>query len=433
MTYSVRFHEGKATFHSDYIKTPRYLYELREGSEWFGRLGEFSGKIGLLKFVLLGRWKMKAAQIEKIEMTTGNTAVSFTPDKRVWALFPGYPPFGLRVQASGAVESLGSDTLNGTFRYGVSAHPRIDYTTGDTFYHNLDPSSMSLYVGHIANGEFRQQTALKASPPVGQGFNHDLIMTQDYVVAIDGAMRFDIRSVLNGSSMWNFDPNQSLRFGVYPRAVANLSSDNFVWIEAPFAAEIVHHVFAYNEGHKIVLWTSMCSHDPERTAGVLGGMGIISMAKLTIDVSAKTVTREALPGDEFIEEFGRFREDRSAGRARYAYTALSLPQEGWQDFNFSGIAKWDLFESKRVGVIHFSGGVVGGEPIFVPRGEEEDDGYISMFLWHSATRTSTFALFNATTFASAPELELDVPTRVPLGFHGRWLTESELSAHLSTA
>lgn len=133
----------------------------------------------------------------------------------------------------------------------------------------------------------------------------------------------------------------------------------------------------------------------------------------------------------FIAEFGRVREDRVAARPRFGYTAAADVDNDWKDFNFTGILKWDFQEKRRAGVIRFPAGLIGGEPIFAPRGDAEDDGYVSMFLWDSSTKNTTFVLYNATTFSSTPVVELPVPWRVPLGFHGWWLGEQDLQRQLA--
>eukprot|EP00931_Biecheleriopsis_adriatica_P060582 TRINITY_DN36391_c0_g1_i1.p1 TRINITY_DN36391_c0_g1~~TRINITY_DN36391_c0_g1_i1.p1 ORF type:complete len:547 (-),score=110.24 TRINITY_DN36391_c0_g1_i1:133-1773(-) len=431
MVYSVRLMDGKVTYHCDYIKTPKYLFEQQEDQEWFTRIGEFNGVSGLIKAIVLDRWKMKYAGLKDIDMTAGNTAIALTPDKKVWALHQAGPPFRLRVQQTGEVQSLGSDRLGGTLNEAMSAHPKFDARTKETFYHGVDPKSQRLYVGRIADGVLKEEATLKVDPPVGLGFNHDMFITADYVVVIDGAMRFDPASIVKGASLWTFDTSQKLRFGVYPRAAANMTSDAFTWIEAAFAAEIVHTMFGYNEGDKIILWTSMCRHDAKRTEGVLGGMGLLYMTRLVIDVSSQTVTEELVEGGkDFITEFGRVREDRIAGEAQFGYSAMAPVAEGWKDFNFTGLLKWDLKEKRRSAVISFPPGVIGGEPIFIPRGAAEDDGYISLFQWNIESQTSSFVLYDAATFSETPVVELPVPWRVPLGFHGWWMSEDELQEHL---
>eukprot|EP00928_Gymnodinium_smaydae_P023418 TRINITY_DN1933_c0_g2_i1.p1 TRINITY_DN1933_c0_g2~~TRINITY_DN1933_c0_g2_i1.p1 ORF type:complete len:545 (-),score=51.79 TRINITY_DN1933_c0_g2_i1:211-1845(-) len=426
MVYSVRLIDGKATYHCDYVQTPGYVYEQQLGHEWFTRIGEFSGVSGLLKAIVVDRWKMKYAGMKDLDMSRGNTAIAFTPDRAVWALHQSGPPFRLRVKDTGAVESIGSDMLRGTLDDSMSAHPKFDFGTKDTYFHGVDPKNQRFFVGHIKDGVLKQKTDLQANPPVGQGFNHDMFITTDYVVVIDGAMRFDIASIMKGSSLWTFDTTQKLRFGVHLRT-DNLTADKFTWIEAPFAAEIVHTMFGQNEGDKITLWTSLLFHDANRNEGVLGGMGLLHMARIVIDVASRAVTYELVKGGEgYITEFGRVREDRIGGNARYGYSASALNDDSWKDFNFTGLLKWDMQENALSASISFPPGVIGGEPIFIPRGEAEDDGYLSLFLWDTASQTTSFVLYDASSFSNTPVVELPVPRRVPLGFHGWWLGEDDL-------
>jgi len=176
----------------------------------------------------------------------------------------------------------------------------------------------------------------------------------------------------------------------------------------------------------------MCGHNPNRTEGVLSGMGHLKMTQIVIDLASQSVIQEPVEGgDDFITEFGRVREDRVGGNARFGYSAMAMPTSDWKDFNFTGLLKWDLHSQRRVGVINFPAGVICGEPIFVPRGDAEDDGYVSLFLHDTNSGNASFVLYDAATFSQTPVVEFPVPWKVPLGFHGWWLGEQEFQHQLA--
>lgn len=234
--------------------------------------------------------------------------------------------------------------------------------------------------------------------------------------------------------IWMFNPQEKLRFGVYNRALKNMTG-NFVWIESPFAAEIVHTLYGSNQGSKIVLWAPAGYYLEGQLDGILGGVGPLKMRMFTIDVDAKNVSLEDVEGGgDYSTEFGRVRDDRVAQTTRYGFSGL---QTG-NGFEFTGILKWDFKEKKRCGAILFPDGVIGGEPVFVPTaskydGEKGDDaGYISMFLWNQHTQKSSFALFDAARFSDIPVVELEVPHKVPLGFHGWWMNKEQIIQSLNT-
>eukprot|EP00808_Paulinella_micropora_P015133 g20014.t1 len=66
-------------------------------------------------------------------------------------------------------------------------------------------------------------------------------------------------------------------------------------------------------------------------------------------------------------------------------------------------------------------------------GDGSDDGWMVDFITDEATKKSELVVYDARTFSDKPVLRLAVPYRVPFGFHGHWVTESELQAHLKAA
>lgn len=64
-----------------------------------------------------------------------------------------------------------------------------------------------------------------------------------------------------------------------------------------------------------------------------------------------------------------------------------------------------------------------GEPVFVPSASPraEDDGYLVTFAHDRAAATSSLLILDATAMAVSAEIQL--PVRVPAGFHGTWVPE----------
>eukprot|EP00812_Abedinium_dasypus_P008837 NODE_256_length_1737_cov_514.834126.p1 GENE.NODE_256_length_1737_cov_514.834126~~NODE_256_length_1737_cov_514.834126.p1 ORF type:complete len:541 (-),score=125.14 NODE_256_length_1737_cov_514.834126:97-1719(-) len=428
MVYSVRIQDGEATMHNSYLETPRYKVEKQFGHEWFMRVGELHGWLGMLKLFTTMPKKSEMAGVDKLDAGTGNTAVGITPEGKMWALNEVGRPFQFSVQPDGSIESLGMDYMHGTLRSAVSAHPKYDYRTGETFYHGKDLMKR-FYAGRIKDGRVVEEADL----PVGIGFQHDMFITTDYVIIIDGSSRFHPESVAKGQPLWQFDAQHMLRFGVAPRNKP-ITTESFTWLEAPYAAEIVHTCFGWNEGSTIKVLTPMAVHDASQTGGVLAGMTGFHVKVVSLDLATAKVTIDDVEGgDEFSTEFCRVRDDRVGQRTRYAFSGVqgSRDDEGIAGFNFTAVLKWDIHTRKRVGHIPFPLGRVGGEPIFIPHGSGDDDGYLGMFWWDLMTKTSSFVLLDAKTFAREPVVELLVPSplRVPLGFHGWWLSEAELQKH----
>lgn len=126
-------------------------------------------------------------------------------------------------------------------------------------------------------------------------------------------------------------------------------------------------------------------------------------------------------------------DERLTGRPyRYGYTAaardlvdLVAPDgtglEDLPDAAFDNtLIKHDLAagtrESRRFGRDAYV-----GEPVFVPSGDGEDDGYVMTFVNNPARGAADLVILAAQDFTGDPVAVVHLPARVPLGFHGNWI------------
>lgn len=425
MVHSIRFANGGAVYHCEFLETPRYKFEREWGGEFFTRIGEFHGLTGLAKILTVVPKKARLSGIPASEANTGNTTIGFTPEGKLWALNEAGKPFRFRLDQDGVPRSLGHDDLAGTLNVNISAHPKFDQRTGETFFHGRQIGK-SFYAGRMSGGKLTDLVDIKMQ----DGFHHDMFITENYMVLVDGSMRFTPEGIVKGKPLWMFEQKRNLRFGVFPRAAGKMAAQKFVWIEAPAAAEIVHTLYAYDQGGTIVLWTPMFWYKEGKESGVLGNGGPTQMRRIVIDVERKTVDVQGVRDGALYEtEFPRIRDDRVGLRVSHGFSGI---QAGDTDFNFTGLLKWDFESVALAGTIHFPEGVVGGEPVFLPRsgGGSDDDGYIGLFLWNHKSEESTFVVYDAQSFSPTPVVELLVPRRVPLGFHAAWITEDQFQQQL---
>jgi hypothetical protein len=77
-----------------------------------------------------------------------------------------------------------------------------------------------------------------------------------------------------------------------------------------------------------------------------------------------------------------------------------------------------------------------GEAVFVPRSEapvqgcsaEEDEGYLITYVHDEVAGRSTLNVYDARSMAQEPLAVVALPQRVPYGFHGLWVSESQVAA-----
>jgi carotenoid cleavage dioxygenase len=77
-------------------------------------------------------------------------------------------------------------------------------------------------------------------------------------------------------------------------------------------------------------------------------------------------------------------------------------------------------------VRHDFGNRLVGEAVFVPRpgSAAEDDGYLAVFVFDPASKTSDFVLLDAAHVDREPTAVVRLPQRVPQGLHGSWIAHS---------
>merc|ERR1712032_349776 len=130
------------------------------------------------------------------------------------------------------------------------------------------------------------------------GFHHDMFITKNYAVIVDGCMRFDPKAVMQGAPLWSFKKHKKLRFGVLPRSCREPDAESFMWIEADIPGEVVHTLCGYDEAGKIILWAPMGEYEKGKSGGILGDMGEFRMRRFVIDVVSKTVAIQEIHGAE---------------------------------------------------------------------------------------------------------------------------------------
>merc|ERR1719203_623521 len=97
-----------------------------------------------------------------------------------------------------------------------------------------------------------------------------------------------------------------------------------------------------------------------------------------------------------------------------------------------GIVKYDVDKDEVVGRIAYNrekGGKYGSyEAVFVPKERNdqskvvsEDDGYLVNIVWDKLSKKSSLEIFDAKTMDPAPITFIELPRRVPGGFHSRFV------------
>ena len=144
--------------------------------------------------------------------------------------------------------------------------------------------------------------------------------------------------------------------------------------------------------------------------------------RMSIDLAGRRISDDRVA--DLGVEFPRANDGREATRTRFVYSATLTDTFGQADppsATFNAIVKANA-ESGDV-VRHDFGDRVVGEAVFVPRAHAaaEDDGYLALFVFDPANRTSGFMLLDAAHVEQEPVAVVQLPQRVPQGLHGNWI------------
>ena len=84
--------------------------------------------------------------------------------------------------------------------------------------------------------------------------------------------------------------------------------------------------------------------------------------------------------------------------------------------------KYDLM-SGRSETLQLPKGNGAGEPVFARAGHGEDEGYVLTFVYDAARAASDLVIIDAQNFEKGPVARVQLPRRVPFGFHGSWIAD----------
>ncbi|CAH1451725.1 unnamed protein product [Lactuca virosa] len=234
--------------------------------------------------------------------------------------------------------------------------------------------------------------------------------------------------MIGGGSPVSTDPGKVPRLGVIPRYAKDESE--MKWFEV-LGFNIIHAINAWEEddGDTVV----MVAPNILSVEHTLERMDLIhaSVEKVRINLKTGMVSRHPLSTRNL--DFGVINPGFVGVKNRYVYCGVGDPMP-----KISGVVKLDvsLAEVDRreciVGSRMFGPGCFGGEPFFVARepdnpNADEDDGYIITYVHDENTGESRFLAMDAKT----PTLEIvatvKLPRRVPYGFHGLFVRESDIN------
>ena len=314
------------------------------------------------------------------------------------------------------LDTIGPCDFDGTLGGGFSAHPHRDPSTGELH-------TVSYFWGwgnkvrYSVLSPDAKVTRLVDVDTTGAPMLHDCALTASSVVIYDLPVTFDLDVAMAGMSLpYRWNPDYPARVGLLPR---DGQSADVQWFEVD-PCYVFHTLNAYDDGDTVVI--DLVRH-PKMFATDLHGPneGQPTLERWTLDRTSGNV--HTSPLSDSSHEFPRIDERLTGSPHRYGYT-VGAGRDATGAVGFEDtVYRHDISTGQTISR-NFGSGSTVGEFVFVPRSADapEDDGLLMGFSHDVVSDTSCLQLLDAATLESVAAVQL--PVRVPVGFHGNWIPTS---------
>ncbi|KAL3818351.1 hypothetical protein ACJIZ3_004256 [Penstemon smallii] len=428
MLHAIKISKGKATLCSRYVKTYKYKIENQKGSPIIPNV--FSGFNGLSASAARGALtaaRLLSGQFNPINgIGLANTSLALIGGK-LYALGESDLPYSVKVDTRGEIHTIGRHDFDGKLTMSMTAHPKIDQQTGESFAFRYGPMPPFLTFFRI-NRDGEKQPDVPIFSMTSPSFLHDFAVTKKYAIFNEIQIGMNPMEMMAGGSPVAANPGKVPRIGVIPRYAKDEAEMR--WFEVP-GFNVIHAINAWDEddGDSIVMVAPnilSVEHTLERLDLIHA-----SIEKVRIDFKTGFVSR--FPVSTRNLDFGVINPAFVGKKNKYVYAAVGDPMP-----KVSGVVKLDVSVSEGdrrdciVASRMFGPGCFGGEPFFVAKEPDnskadEDDGYVVTYVHNENTGESRFLVMDA----KSPNLEIvaavRLPRRVPYGFHGLFVRESDLN------
>lgn len=398
MIHAVYIAEGKAHYRNRFVKTHELLDEQRAGKAIYGsvlepimpdpKLISANGNHGLFK---------EGAFIHIIHHAN-----------RYFAMDENSPPY----EMSAMLKTLDRWSPPGSNSpFGVAAHTRLDPKTRELWLIKYPVEPPFLTAFQIDQAGTLKQTIEIDKPK--STMMHDFVLTENYLIFFDCPLVIDPKQMMSGDGLLNWCPELGTRIGILPRIGGKTT-----WYDTE-TFFMFHFVNAYESNSRIIIdfvrYPDFIPQDLKKK------IPPSFLSRTQIDLQSKSIKHEQL--DDRNVEFPRIREDRNSLMHRFIYLPTNTNNTGLRSNKFNALVKYDVH--LQTSTLHdFGKHSEIGEAVFVGRenGTSEDDGYVMLFLYNIPSNSSEFIILDAQQLSKQPLARVKMPTRVPHGLHGSWMS-----------
>ncbi len=315
------------------------------------------------------------------------------------------------------LSTVGAWDFGGQLGPTMTAHPKIDPETGRMHffgYEFLSPKLTYYAVDPAGTLDVVSPIAVDAANMI-----HDFAITDRHAVFWVGPVVFDLSGLgTAGGFPFRWDPEGDSMVGVMP---LDGGGDNIRWVDVPLGYAF-HGLNAHRDGEDVVVHL----HRMSEAFGPKGDLLPSHLTEWRIGTGGETLTFASEQRVSEREMDLPTIDRRYTGRKnRHGWCATVAGPESAYGFELAGICHIDL-QTGEEDVWDPGASRRAGEGFFVPTGKEEGDGFVLTYIWDRTTDRSSLGIFDAQAMAKGPVAEVQLPVRVPFGFHGLWIDEAAL-------
>jgi carotenoid cleavage dioxygenase len=397
--------DGHVDFSCRYVRTERHMLERKARKRLFG------------KYRNPYTDDPSVADVEDRD-NTANTNAWFHAG-RLFALREDSKPTEIDPET---LATIGTWDFDGKLEAkSVTAHPKLDPVTGEWWSHgffakgDLANNDMCLQVIN-AEGEMTRQEFFKA--PFA-GLTHDFAVTREHVIIPIMPMTVDIDRIKAGGDFFAYDPDVLCHFGIMPR---DGSTADMRWFKMPHAF-MGHIMNAYTEGDKVIMDCTISHGNGFKFFKDVNGNetpfedSIATVSRLTFDLSSDSEEFTVEPFAGAVGEMPRIDPRFSMQKHRYGF--MMLPDG-------LGMLDWETGDFTKHTLVNG----MSGEPVYVPRSEDADegDGFLIGVVSRHGENRADLVIIDTRDFAGEPVAVAKLPFDAPKAFHGNFYSKTFLGS-----
>jgi carotenoid cleavage dioxygenase-like enzyme len=404
---AVHFTDAGATGVYRYVQTAGYQEETAAGKYLYGNYGMTApGPI----------WN----QWQKPVKNAANTSVLALPEQLL-ALWEGDNPYALDLET---LETKGLNNLGGlTKGQPYSAHPKVDYQTGEIFNFGMTPGLNAIL--HIYKSDFTGRIIQQAKFTLaGFPIIHDFVLAGQYLIFLAPAVRLNIWPVLFGVSSYSdsltWQPEKGNQIIVIDRENLSLVSrgETEPWFQWHFSNGYVD-----DSGNVIV---DFAKYDDFQTNEYLR-----EVATGETHTFAKTsLTRVKLnPQTGKVQEIATLLNRtcefphvpaKNVGKfCRYSYMSIFREGTDTEGEILNSIARFD-HENGNLIEANFGENFYPSEPLYIEDTQNSQQSWVLTVVYDGNTDSSEVWIFDGDRLNEEPVCQLGLPSVIPHSFHGTW-------------